>query len=113
MKWTGTTFLIGATAIVGLPPLNGFVSEYLLFYAGFAAVIEPNAAIAVAGLSTIIVMGLISGLAAACFAKAFGIVFLGSPRSQEAAEAHEVSRPMTAAMAALALLCVAIGSPRR
>jgi hydrogenase-4 component B len=109
MKWTGTTFLIGATAIVGLPPLNGFVSEFLLFYAGFAAVIEPNAAIAVAGLSTIIVMGLISGLAAACFAKAFGIVFLGSPRSPEAAEAHEVSRPMTAAMMALALLCAVIG----
>ncbi len=109
MKWTGTAFLIGATAIVGLPPLNGFVSEFLLFYAGFAAVIEPNAAIAAAGLSTIVVMGLISGLAAACFAKAFGIVFLGSPRSREAAEAHEVARPMTAAMAALALLCVAIG----
>jgi hydrogenase-4 component B len=109
MKWTGTTFLIGATAIAGLPPLNGFVGEYLLFYAGFAAVIEPNAAVAAAGLSTIIVMGLISGLAAACFAKAFGIVFLGSPRSSQAAEAHEVAGPMTAAIAALALLCVAFG----
>lgn len=109
MKWTGTTFLIGSAAIVGLPPLNGFVSEYLLFYAGFAAVLEPNAAIAAAGLSTIIVMGLISGLAAACFAKAFGIVFLGSPRSREAESAHEVAAPMTGAMAALALLCVVIG----
>jgi hydrogenase-4 component B len=109
MKWTGTTFLIGSAAIVGLPPLNGFVSEYLLFYAGFAAVIEPNAAIAAAGLSTIIVMGLISGLAAACFAKAFGIVFLGSARSREAEAAHEVAGPMTGAMAALALLCVVIG----
>jgi formate hydrogenlyase subunit 3/multisubunit Na+/H+ antiporter MnhD subunit len=109
MKWTGATFLIGATAIVGLPPLNGFVSEYLLFYAGFAAVIEPNAAIAAAGVSTIIVMGLISGLAAACFAKAFGIVFLGSPRSPKAAEAREVAWPMKIAMAALAALCVIIG----
>jgi hydrogenase-4 component B len=109
MKWTGTTFLIGATAIVGLPPLNGFVSEYLLFYAGFAAVIEPNAAIAAAGLLTIIAMGLISGLAAACFAKAFGIVFLGSPRSEEAAAAHEVGLPMITAMVLLALLCIAIG----
>jgi len=109
MKWTGAAFLIGSAAIVGLPPLNGFVSEYLLFYAGFAAVIEPNAAIAAAGLSTITVMGLISGLAAACFAKAFGIVFLGSPRSPEAAKAHEVAWPMTGAMAGLALLCVVIG----
>jgi hydrogenase-4 component B len=109
MPWTGTAFLIGATAIIGLPPLNGFVSEYLLFYAGFAGVVAPNAALAVAGLLTIIVMGLISGLAAACFAKAFGIVFLGSPRSREAADAHEAARPMTGAMAGLAVMCIAIG----
>ena len=109
MKWTGATFLIGAAAIVGLPPLNGFVSEFLLFYAGFVAVLEPGASLAAAGLLSIVVMGLISGLAAACFAKAFGIVFLGSPRSREAAEAHEVAWPMRAAMALLALLCVVIG----
>jgi formate hydrogenlyase subunit 3/multisubunit Na+/H+ antiporter MnhD subunit len=109
MPWTAAIFLIGATAIVGLPPLNGFVSEFLLFYAGFVAVMQPGAATAPAGIIIITVMGLISGLAAACFAKAFGIVFLGSPRSPEAAKAHEVDRPMTAAMASLALLCVAIG----
>src|SRR5712692_11094805 len=109
MPWTGTTFLIGAAAIVGLPPLNGFVSEFLLFYAGFAGVMQPATSIALAGLAAIVVMGLISGLAAACFAKAFGIVFLGSPRSAEAAEANEAATPMCAAMAILALLCVAIG----
>ncbi|HEV2302462.1 MAG TPA: proton-conducting transporter membrane subunit [Stellaceae bacterium] len=109
MPWTSASFLIGAAAIVGLPPLNGFVSEFLLFYAGFAAVLQPGAAIAAAGLVSIVVMGLISGLAAACFAKAFGIVFLGAPRSREAADAHEVHRPMIAAMAMLALLCIAIG----
>ncbi|HVH74600.1 MAG TPA: proton-conducting transporter membrane subunit [Stellaceae bacterium] len=109
MKWTGATFLIGAAAIVGLPPLNGFVSEFLLFYAGFVAVLEPGASLAAAGLLSIVVMGLISGLAAACFAKAFGIVFLGSPRRRGAAEANEVARPMLAAMGLLALLCIAIG----
>src|SRR5947209_451729 len=109
MPWTGTAFLIGAAAIVGLPPLNGFVSEFLLFYAGFAAVMDPAASIALAGLMAIVAMGLIGGLAAACFAKAFGIVFLGSPRTAEAEEAHEVARPMRAAMAVLALLCVIIG----
>ena len=77
MPWTGTAFLIGAAAIVGLPPLNGFVSEFLLFYAGFAAVMDPAASIALAGLMAIVAMGLIGGLAAACFAKAFGMVFLG------------------------------------
>ncbi len=109
MPWTGTAFLIGAAAIVGLPPLNGFVSEFLLFFSGFLAVVQPAAAMAVAGLIVIVVMGLISGLAAACFAKAFGVVFLGSPRSAEAGEAVEVARPMRAAMAVLALLCIAIG----
>jgi formate hydrogenlyase subunit 3/multisubunit Na+/H+ antiporter MnhD subunit len=109
MQWTGTTFLIGSAAIVGLPPLNGFVSEFLLFTSGFVAVAHPLAPIAAAGLIVIVVMGLISGLAAACFAKAFGIVFLGLPRSPEAAEAHEVARPMVVAMSFLALLCVLIG----
>lgn len=109
MKWTGTTFLIGSAAIVGLPPLNGFVSEFLLFLSGFVAVASSRAPIATAGLTVIVVMGLISGLAAACFSKAFGIVFLGTPRSEQAAEAHEVAAPMIAAMAVLALLCVAIG----
>jgi formate hydrogenlyase subunit 3/multisubunit Na+/H+ antiporter MnhD subunit len=109
MPWTGTAFLIGAAAIVGLPPLNGFVSEFLLFYSGFLAVVQPAANIAVAGLISLVVMGLISGLAAACFAKAFGIVFLGSPRSPEAGEAREVAGPMCAAMAILAFLCIVFG----
>ena len=65
--------------------------------------------IGVAGLISLVAMGLISGLAAACFAKAFGIVFLGSGRSHEAAEAHEAAGPMCAAMVVLASLCVVIG----
>jgi len=110
MPWTGTTFLIGAAAIVGLPPLNGFVSEFLLVYSGYLGLIEPNTAIASAGLVSIVSMGLISGLAAACFAKAFGVVFLGSPRSHEAGEAREAAAPMLVSMAVLALCCVAIGA---
>ena len=110
MRWTGTTFLIGAAAIVGLPPLNGFVSEFLLVYSGYLGLKEPNTTLAAAGLVAIVSMGLISGLAAACFAKAFGVVFLGSPRSHEAAEAHEAPAPMLASMAILAACCVAIGA---
>jgi len=109
MPWTGAAFLIGAAAIVGLPPLNGFISEFLLFYSGFLAVMQPVPMIAVAGLLAIVAMGLISGLAAACFAKAFGMVFLGSPRSAEAGSAHEAARPMRAAMVVLAALCIVIG----
>jgi hydrogenase-4 component B len=109
MPWTGTTFLIGSAAIVGLPPLNGFVSEFLIFYASFLGLVQPTVNIAVAGLVALVAMGLISGLAAACFAKAFGIVFLGAARSHEAAEAHEAAGPMCVSMAILAILCVAIG----
>ncbi len=109
MKWTGTAFLIGSAAIVGLPPLNGFVSEFLLFTSGFVAVTHRLAVIATAGLIVIVVMGLISGLAAACFAKAFGIVFLGEPRSAEAAHAHEAVAAMRWPMIVLAGLCILIG----
>jgi len=109
MPWTGTSFLIGSAAIVGLPPLNGFVSEFLLFYAGFLGLVQSTVNIAVAGLISLVAMGLISGLAAACFAKAFGVVFLGSARSHQAGAAHEAAAPMCVAMAILALLCAAIG----
>ena len=109
MPWTGACFLIGSAAIVGLPPLNGFISEFLLIYAGYAGLLLPMVAAAAAGLTTLVAMGLIGGLAAACFAKAFGIVFLGTARSGEAEHAHEVPWPMIAAMAILAALCTVIG----
>src|SRR6185437_6755752 len=60
MPWTGAAFLVGATAIIGLPPLNGFISEFLLFYSGFLAIVHPVPSIAVAGLVAIVAMGLIS-----------------------------------------------------
>lgn len=109
MPWTGTCFLIGAAAIVGLPPLNGFISEFLLIYSGYAALLLPATATAAAGLITLVAMGLIGGLAAACFAKAFGIVFLGAPRGGEAEHAHEAARPMLVSMVMLAAFCMAIG----
>jgi hydrogenase-4 component B len=109
MPWTGACFLIGSAAIVGLPPLNGFTSEFLLLYSGYAGLLQPTATIATAGLITLVAMGLISGLAAACFAKAFGVVFLGAARSREAEHAHEAPSPMLISMVVLALLCVAIG----
>jgi hydrogenase-4 component B len=109
MPWTGAAFLIGATAIIGLPPLNGFIGEFLLFYSGFLAIVQPAPTIALAGLVAIVAMGLISGLAAACFAKAFGVAFLGLPRSAEAGAAHDAAPPMRLAIALLAVLCVVVG----
>lgn len=109
MPWTGACFLVGSAAIVGLPPLNGFISEFLLIYAGYAALLLPTAGAAAAGLTILVAMGLIGGLAAACFAKAFGVTFLGAPRSGDAEHAHEAPWPMVAPMMFLALLCIVIG----
>ena len=112
MPVTGATFLIGAAAISGLPPLNGFVSEFLI-YLGAMAGLGSQAHIAPAWpLMSVLVVGglaLIGGLAAACFTKAFGIVFLGEPRSDEAAHAHEAGAAMRWPMVVLAGLCVLIG----
>ncbi|HQL95608.1 MAG TPA: proton-conducting transporter membrane subunit, partial [Candidatus Hydrogenedentes bacterium] len=109
MPWTGAAFLVGAVAICGLPPLNGFVSEFLIYLAAFRGVVSPSAAVVVAGLSGQAGQALIGGLAAACFTKAFGVVFLGEPRTERAATAHEAGPAMRWPMAALACLCGAIG----
>jgi formate hydrogenlyase subunit 3/multisubunit Na+/H+ antiporter MnhD subunit len=109
MPATGIAFLIGAAAICGLPPLNGFVSEVMMYIGAFSGAAHAPVHTAVACAFAIASLALISGLAAACFAKAFGIVFLGAPRSTPAAQAHEVSGAMRVPMAALAALCLLIG----
>jgi hydrogenase-4 component B len=109
MPVTAALFLVGAAAISGLPPLNGFASEWLVFLAGFQAVLgrgpgsTPLAGLAAPSLA------FVGGLAAACFAKVYGTVFLGQGRSPHAARGHEPPRTMLAPMAALALACAAIG----
>jgi formate hydrogenlyase subunit 3/multisubunit Na+/H+ antiporter MnhD subunit len=109
MPWTGRTFAVGSAAIVGLPPLNGFVSEFLIFMAAFAGVISMGPGPAVVMAAAAASLALIGGLAAACFAKALGIVFLGEPRSAGAAAAREAGRAMIAPQVALAGVCVALG----
>jgi hydrogenase-4 component B len=109
MPHTASTFLVGAVAICGLPPLNGFVSEWLLYvgaFRGAGALPTPGA---VAALTVIVALALIGGLAAACFVKAYGIVFLGEPRSREADAAHEAPQAMYLPMWLGATLCAAIG----
>jgi hydrogenase-4 component B len=109
MPVTAFCFLIGAVAISGLPPLNGFVSEWLTYQgllAGFGAT---------EGLTRVLfpiagsMLALTGALAAACFVKAFGITFLALPRSAQAHHAHEAPRSMLLGMAGLATACVALG----
>jgi hydrogenase-4 component B len=109
MPATAFYFLIGAIAISGLPPLNGFVSEWLTYQAllaGFGATKElTSVALPITGA----LLALTAALAAACFVKAFGITFLALPRSAEAGEAHEVGAAMRGGMAILAAACIAFG----
>ena len=112
MPVTGATFLIGAAAISGLPPLNGFVSEFLIYLAALSGLGGEAHATSTSVLLSVLVVGglaLIGGLAAACFTKAFGIAFLGEPRSPEAARAHEAGAAMRWPMIVLAGLCILIG----
>jgi hydrogenase-4 component B len=111
MPHTALAFGIGAAAICGLPPLNGFVSEFLIYVGAFGVVARADAlgGPMAGGLIAIIALGLIGGLAAACFAKVFGIVFLGEPRSENAAGAHEAPGSMLFAMTTLAALCILLG----
>ncbi|HET8542421.1 MAG TPA: proton-conducting transporter membrane subunit [Anaeromyxobacter sp.] len=109
MRATAVFFTVGAAAIAGLPPLNGFVSEWLVALGFLHGVGRPGGdalAFVVLGAP---VLALVGGLAAACFAKVVGVVFLGSPRSEHAGHAHEPPLAMRAPMAALAAACAAIG----
>jgi len=109
MPVTATCFLVGAAAISGLPPLNGFVSEWLVFVAAFRSSGNLPAGWAVASLAVAPVLALIGGLASACFVKACGVVFLGEPRTAAAASAREAGLLMRAPMVVGAVLCAAIG----
>jgi len=109
MPWTALFFLIGAAAISALPPLNGFVSEWLVFQSLLGGVSIPVPEVVVLMPVAVGLLALTSGLAAACFVKAFGITFLALPRSPEAAHAHESPFSMRFGMALLALACIALG----
>ena len=109
MPTTAATFLLGCAAISALPPLNGFVSEWLTFQA-----ILLGPAIPQWGLKFMIPavgasLALSAALAAACFVKAFGITFLGRPRSLAAGSAAEMDAFGRGTMIALATLCILAG----
>jgi hydrogenase-4 component B len=109
MPATAVAFLNGAAAICGLPPLNGFISELLIYLGLLRAASTLPGALWLASAFSAVGLTLIGALAVACFAKALGVVFLGQPRSDLATSAHEAGASMTVPMGALAGLCVFIG----
>jgi formate hydrogenlyase subunit 3/multisubunit Na+/H+ antiporter MnhD subunit len=109
MPNTAAAFLIGCAAISALPPLNGFVSEWLTFQAILVGQDLPQWGLRFMIPTVGALLALSAALAAACFVKAYGVVFLGRPRTPAAQNAQEVDRYSLAAMFALAALCFVAG----
>jgi formate hydrogenlyase subunit 3/multisubunit Na+/H+ antiporter MnhD subunit len=109
MPKTAFAFLVGCVAISALPPLNGFVSEWLTFQAILLHPDLPQWGLKIAIPADGALLALSAALAAACFVKAFGITFLGRPRTRVAADAREVDRFSLAAMFGFAALCLLAG----
>jgi hydrogenase-4 component B len=109
MPWTAGCFLVGAVAICGLPPLNGFVSEFLIYLGLFATLGNANGPSFAAAAFAVPALALIGALALACFVKAYGAVFLGTARTHHAHKPRESPPSMLLPMGGLVGCCVVIG----
>ena len=109
MPRTAFVFLVGCVAISALPPLNGFVSEWLTFQAILLSPQLPSWGLKLMVPAVGALLALSAALAAACFVKAYGVTFLGRPRTRAAEDASETDRYSLAAMMLLASLCLAAG----
>ena len=109
MPQTAFCFLIGAVAISALPPLNGFVSEWLTYQSLLQGFGTTDSLLRLMFPIGGALLALTSALAAACFVKAFGITFLAQPRSDAAAKAHEASPTMLLGQGVLVAACVFLG----
>ena len=108
MPWTALFFLGGSVAICGLPPLNGFISEWFIYLGLLQSLSGDSIALRLAVLAAP-VLALVGALALACFVKVFGVSFLGSARTPAAAAAHEAPASMRWPMGVLLGACLLIG----
>jgi hydrogenase-4 component B len=108
MPATALGFLVGAIAICGLPPLNGFVSEFLIYLGLFRTLTASTGLVLICAFA-VPALALIGGLAVACFVKVYGAVFLGTARSEHCHHARESAPTMIAPMAILVACCLFIG----
>jgi NADH:ubiquinone oxidoreductase subunit 5 (subunit L)/multisubunit Na+/H+ antiporter MnhA subunit len=109
MPFTSVAFLVGCVAISALPPLNGFVSEWLTFQAILQSPEIPQWGLKIMVPAVGAMLALSAALAAACFVRAYGVTFLGRPRTGAAEHAAETDRLSIAAMFLFAALCLAAG----
>ncbi len=109
MPWVAALMLVGVLAISGLPPLNGFVSEWLLLQAFLLSPGLPNSYIDMLVPVAAAVIALSAALAAYVMVKFYGVIFLGQPRGKVLGQAHDAGLWERAGMGWLALLCVLLG----
>jgi len=109
MPWTAALFLVACMSISALPPFNGFVSEWLTFQTALMAPQLGGALLTAIVPFSAAMLALAGALAATCFVKVFGVVFLGHARSEIASDAHEVDGWMKLGMAIPAVLCLLLG----
>jgi hydrogenase-4 component B len=109
MPWTAGAFLVGSMAIAGLPPLNGFASEWLTLQALLHVPAQGSLGDGLAGALALGALAATAALAVFCFVKVVGLVLLGPPRRPQVAEAPEAPLSMRAGVVALALACIALG----
>ncbi|NJD03022.1 MAG: hydrogenase 4 subunit B [Ruminiclostridium sp.] len=109
MPYTAIFFLIASLSICAIPPFNGFVSEWLTYQAMFLGINSGSTISNLIILISAALLALAGALAAYCFVKVFGVSFLALPRTQHAADAVEVNRPMLAGMGVLTTACIFLG----
>jgi len=109
MPWTAVCFLIGCLSIAALPPFNGFVSEWLTFQGLLQIKSLPVGVLRILFPLGAAILALTGALAATCFVKVYGVVFLGNARDQNLPEITETSWGGRAGQALLALLCLVCG----
>lgn len=109
MPWVGGSFLVACAAISGLPPLNGFASEWLTLQALLRVGASAAAGVAAAGALALAALAAMAALAVFCFVKVVGLVLLGAPRTTAAADASDAPAATRAALVLLAGGCVVLG----
>jgi hydrogenase-4 component B len=113
MPWTGSAMIVGAVAIAGLPPLNGFVSEWLIYMGLLGGGLEVRSGAGLLLFFVTAALATIGALASLCFVRLVGVALLGQPRGAGAAKAHESPAGMVAPIVLLAVLCAAISLSAR
>jgi len=109
MPWTAANFFTGSIAIAGLPPLNGFIGEFMIYLGAFHALNTDGKSFTIVGIIIIISLALIGTLTVFSFTRAFGFTFLGNLREQKINHIHESGSLMLYSMTLLSAACISIG----